>query len=107
MSPARSEEIPDRIDAEDFELLRRVTIDGDYGPGTDPGERVKMIVHGCAYECCARGWMRRDGYEQTYFGYIDNLTDATVMLYGAGIGTSGYVIAARFDEIDAVETLNG
>jgi hypothetical protein len=70
---------------------------------------VTVVVTGCAYSCCGKGWQRRDGHEQTYTGYIDNLKEpegdaaGTFMLYSAGIGTLSYVIACRFFELADVQ----
>lgn len=63
------------------------------------GELVTVRVSGCAYSCCGRAWRRKDGYEQTYRGYIDCLTDNSFMLYSLGIGTLSYVVAVRADEL--------
>lgn len=86
---------------EEIQLLREAT----------PERSVRVVVSACAYACCGRGWQRRDGYEQVYHGYVQNLTepageaDGTFMLYSAGIGTISYVIACRFGEVDAVDRL--
>lgn len=86
----------------------------------DKSRLVRVVVTGCAYSCCGRGWDRRDGYEQTYSGYVDNLQEpetvklagqevthaGTFMLYAAGIGTISYVIACRFFEVDLVEPVS-
>ena len=69
---------------------------------------LEVVVKGCAYSCCGKGWQRRDGYEQTYYGYVDNIKSpengmaGTFMLYSLGVGTLGYVVAVRFDEVEAV-----
>lgn len=83
------------VDAGELELLRA---------SQASGEPVSVIVHGCAYSCCGRGWMRRDSYLQTYRGRIDNLTDGTFMLYSQGLGTIGYVLVVRFDEVEIVSS---
>jgi hypothetical protein len=41
----------------------------------DKHRLVTVTVTGCAYSCCGKGWQRRDGYEQAYTGYIDNLQE--------------------------------
>lgn len=72
---------------------------------------VTVVVTGCAYSCCGRGWQRRDGYEQTYCGWVDNFRPPTVdgddegtfMLYSPGLGTISYVIAVRFSEVADVQ----
>lgn len=93
------------IDARDLELLRTVTVNG----GSSPGTIVEVVVDGCAYSCCGRGWRRRDGYEQTYRGYVDNLREpdgqllGSFMLYAVGIGTLSYVVAATFGELVDVQ----
>jgi hypothetical protein len=83
----------------------------------DKSQLVRVVVNGCVYSCCGKGWRRRDGYEQDYIGYIDNLKEpetvelgdqkvtyaGTFMLYAAGIGTISYVIACRFFEVELVE----
>lgn len=72
---------------------------------------LQVTVTGCAYSCCGRGWLRRDGYEQTYIGYIDNLHEpegnaaGTFMLYSWGIGTLSYVVAVRFSEVEVVDVV--
>jgi hypothetical protein len=87
---------------EELELLREAA--------RDHGRIVVITVTGCAYACCGRGWRRRDGYEQVYRGYIDNLEEPehpgqrlVFMLYAAGIGTLSYVVAVGADEVVAVE----
>lgn len=67
--------------------------------------QIEVVVTSCAYSCCGRGWIRRDGYEQTYRGYVDNLREpqgaaaGSFMVYNPGLGTVSYVIALRFDEL--------
>lgn len=88
----------------------------------NPNRLVEVMVTGCAYSCCGRGWQRRDGYEQIYCGWVDNLVEpavrtvkpsggapggwvrdeGTFMLYSPGIGAVSYVIACRFSEVAAV-----
>lgn len=91
------------IDADELDLLRASAINH----GGD-ARIVEVIVSGCAYSCCGRPWSRRDGYEQTYSGWVDNLNlpddrgSGAFMLYSPGIGTLSYVIAVRFDEVEAV-----
>lgn len=94
------------IDQETIDLLRDVVI----GSGTErEGQDVRVLVTGCAYACCGKGWQRKDGYLQKYTGYIDNLTFperdgqvGTFMIYGRGIGTVSYVVAVRFPEAEEV-----
>lgn len=109
--------------AEEVHLLAEAT----------PDKPVRIVVFGCAYACCGRGWQRRDGYEQTYHGYVQQLEQidpdcnchipmlegagqhapgcavfklaGTFMLYSAGIGTLNYVIACRFSEVELVERI--
>ena len=75
----------------------------------DKSRCLRVTVNACAYSCCGRGWQRRDGYEQTYVGWVDNLklSDGphvgSFMLYSEGLGTISYVIAAGFDEVELVE----
>jgi hypothetical protein len=90
------------IDTRDLELLRSVTVNG----GSSPGTIVEIVVNGCAYSCCGRGWLRKDGYEQTYQGWIDNLREpdlvdgvGSFMLYATGVGTLSYVVAVLFHEV--------
>lgn len=86
----------------EFEKLREhaVNTSGD-------GAHLTVVVTGCAYSCCGRGWHRRD-YEATYHGYIDNFEErdgekaGTFMLYSVGIGTISYVIACRDFELQEV-----
>lgn len=83
---------------DELELLRE--------SAEDRSNIVRIVVNGCAYSCCGKGWRRRDGYEQDYIGYIDNLEreePGTFMLYAAGIGTLSYVVAVRFSEVELVE----
>lgn len=105
------------IDAGELELLRASAINH----GGD-ARVLEVTVSSCAYSCCGRGWLRRDGYEQVYRGWIDNLhiprlkQDDRVlddeefqgfgdfMLYSAGIGTLSYVCAIRFDEVEYIAT---
>lgn len=90
------------IDTRDLELLRTVTVNG----GSSPGTIVEIVVSGCAYSCCGRGWLRKDGWEQTYRGYVDNLREpdnvdgqGSFMLYSTGIGTLNYAVAVLFNEL--------
>jgi hypothetical protein len=81
----------------------------------DKHRLVTIVVTGCAYSCCGKGWQRRDDHEQTYTGYIDNLQEpgnsardesagaGTFMLYSAGIGTLSYVVACRDYELADVD----
>lgn len=94
---------------EDLELLRSVAVGG----GSQPGAIVEVVVDGCAYSCCGRGWERRDGYEQTYHGYVDNLREpdnvdgqGSFMLYAAGVGTLSYVVAVLFHELLDVQLVD-
>lgn len=70
--------------------------------------QLDVAVNGCSYSCCGKGWNRRDGYQQKYHGYVDNLTMpegdmvGTFMLYSLGIGTLSYVCAIRFYEVEEV-----
>lgn len=69
--------------------------------------QIQIVVTGCAYSCCGRGWQRRDEYEQTYCGWVDNFQEpdggaGTFMLYNPGLGTVSYVLAVRdFELVDA------
>ncbi len=83
------------MDSDDLDLLRSAA--------ADRSRIIGITVTGCAYSCCGRGWRRRDGYEQEYSGYVDNLKEGTFMLYSPGLGTLSYVVAVRFDEVLAVE----
>lgn len=94
------------IDQAGIDLLREVQI----GSGLEQeGQDVRVLVDGCAYSCCGKGWRRKDGYLQRYIGYIDNLTFpehdgqvGTFMLYSRGIGGPSYVCAVRFPEVQEV-----
>ena len=85
------------VDAADWGLLREAA--------QDRGRIVTIVVTGCAYSCCGRGWRRRDGHEQTYHGWVDNFTDregekaGTFMLYNPGLGTVSYVLAVSDFEV--------
>lgn len=96
------------LDADEVALLERAALN----VGGD-GTVVNMVVNACAYSCCGRGWQRRDGYEQAYTGWVDSLTlpegeaQGTFMLYSAGLGTIGYVVAVRFSEVELLEVAPG
>lgn len=96
-------DVPDGLDKEEWNLLRAVAVSGpavaERQGAPQAGEVVEIRVNACAYSCCGRGWRRRDDYEQVYAGYVDNLTDATFMLYSMGIGTVSYVVAVHFSEL--------
>lgn len=62
--------------------------------------QVEIVVSGCAYRCCGRGWRRKDGYEQTYAGFVQVGTDG-VLLENPGIG-SPYFVMATFEEVQDV-----
>ena len=87
------------VDVDELALLDRSQADHSV---------LEVVVNGCAHSCCGRGWRRRDGYEQTYYGYVDNLHPpepgrvGTFMLYSPGVGTLSYVVAVRFDEVEAI-----
>ena len=87
------------LDAREIELLLHSQRDHS---------TLEVVVSGAAYSCCGRGWRRRDGYEQTYYGWIDNLHSpepgrvGTFMLCSPGVGTLSYVVAVRFDEVEAI-----
>jgi hypothetical protein len=91
------------IDQAAIDLLREVQI----GSGLErEGQDVRILVTGCAYSCCGKGWRRRDGYRQKYIGYIDNLTfpeyegqRGTFMLYAKRLQA---VVAVGFDEVEEV-----
>lgn len=87
------------VDADELEQLRASAL--NHGGDARP---LRVVVSSCAYSCCGRGWRRRDGYEQTYVGWIDNLRidSGTFMLYSPGIGTMSYVVAARLADIEAI-----
>jgi hypothetical protein len=86
------------LDEVDLELLRE-------------SERTHALVHvkvtGCAYSCCGKPWVRRDGYEQDYIGYVNNLDESkptpealtTFLLVSPGLGTVAYWCALRESEI--------
>lgn len=92
------------LDATELEQLRASAINcgGD-------ARLLDIVVNACAYSCCGRGWRRRDGYEQSYRGWVDNLQlpddlhDGSFMLYSPGIGTISYVVAVRFSEVEAID----
>jgi len=97
--------LPDRqIDPEDREVLAWAA--------EDRMRFVEVVVSGAAYSCCGRGWQRRDGYEQTYRGWVDNYMppkdqgEGTFMLYSPGLGTVSYVVAVRFAEVLDVQRID-
>lgn len=64
---------------------------------------VHVVVRACSYTCCGRGWQRREGYEQDYYGYVGVLDDFAFMLYNPGLGAPSYVIAAKIADIELAE----
>lgn len=90
---------------DEIALLRASAINcgGDARP-------VAVTVSSAAYSCCGRGWQRRDGYEQTYVGWVDNLHEpdgmaqGAFMLYGVGLGTVAFTLAVVFAEVELVES---
>lgn len=91
------------VDQLELDLLRAAA--------ADKHQHVRIVCTAAAYSCCGRGWQRRDGYEQTYQGWVDNLLEpegmmvGTFMLYSPGLGKLTYVVAVRFDELELVETV--
>lgn len=87
------------LDAEDLELLRE--------SARDYSKLVRVKVIGCAYSCCGKPWIRRDGYEQDYIGYVNPLDESppqvTFTLVSPGIGTISYWCAIREGEVLGVE----
>lgn len=81
------------IDAADLELLQTVQ-------GT--AEQVRIVVSRCAYSCCGREFLRA-GYDQTYVGRVAHVDATAFLLYANGIGTLSYVVAARYDDVEAVD----
>jgi hypothetical protein len=81
------------------------------GSQWDKTRLVQITVTGCAYSCCGKGWQRKDGYEQVYSGWVDNLKlpegpyEGSFMLYSAGLGTLSYVVAVLFSEVESVDPL--
>jgi hypothetical protein len=91
------------VDSSDWGLVREAA--------ANRPTQVEIVVNGCAYSCCGRGWRRRDGYEQTYRGWVDNFNErdgelaGTFMLYSPGLGSLSYVVAVRdFELLDACPT---
>lgn len=89
------------MDADFYALLA-----ASQDPQTTDERIVEIVVHSCAFSCCGHGWRRRDGYEQIYRGWVNNLDAAgpddehgTFMLYTLGLGQISAVIAARFGEV--------
>lgn len=64
---------------------------------------LHVVVTACAWSCCGRGWQRRDGYEQEYWGWADNVDGGTFMLYNPGLGAPSYVIACKTADVALVE----
>jgi hypothetical protein len=62
----------------------------------DKHRLVTIVVTGCAYSCCGKGWQRRDDHEESAGA-------GTFMLYSAGIGTLSYVVACRDYELADVD----
>lgn len=65
---------------------------------------ISIRVSGCLYDCCGRGFHRRDG--EQIFGGLVVAGDSGFTLYGRGIGTPrGFVVAVKWDEL--LEVLDG
>lgn len=79
-------------DAEDRELIAQACAAKAW---------VELVVSGCAYTCCGRGFRRRDGYEQTYQGRVVSTTEDGLRLENPGAGST-YVVLAAFDEVEDV-----
>lgn len=71
-------------------------------------QSVRIVVRGCDFSCCSRGWHRRE-YEQELVGRVaahfepDDDTDGLVLLNGDGISSIAYVARIRYREIEVVE----
>lgn len=77
----------------------------------DHRKQVRIVVDACAYACCGRAWQSRDGYEQTYQGYIANLDlpsgsePGGARLIARGVGTVSYFVVFTFDHLLDVEAV--
>lgn len=71
----------------------------------DHRKEVEIVVDACAYACCGRAWQAREGYEQTYRGYIANIDLSTssepggARLIRRGAGTITYFVVFTFDHL--------
>lgn len=71
----------------------------------DHRREVEIVVDACAYACCGRGWSTREGYEQTYRGYIATLDlpsasePGGARLIARGIGTVSYFVVFGLDRL--------
>ena len=88
------------MDAAELELLRASAVDA---------RQLHIKVDGCAYSCCGKPWVRRDGYEQDYIGYVNPLDEdppqVTFTLVSPGLGTVAYWCAIRESEVLLVESV--
>lgn len=86
------------MQTEDLTILRQAAHDRSLN--------ISITVSACDYNCCGRGWLRREGYEQQFVGYVHALVvleDGGLTLVSRGVGTISYSVFARFDEIKHVE----
>lgn len=60
---------------------------------------VQLVVNRCLFSCCGRGWRAREGYEQTYYGFVSQLDEVGFVLTSRGLGTVSYVMRAAFDDV--------
>lgn len=71
----------------------------------DHRQEVEIVVDACMYACCGRAWQPREGYEQTYRGYIANLDlpsgdePGGGRLISRGIGGPSYFVIFGFDHL--------
>lgn len=69
---------------------------------------IRVVVNSCAVCCCGRSWTRRDGYRQTYWGRVNQLSlpehqnPGSFVLFTAGIGTTGLIALIAFDEVEEI-----
>lgn len=83
------------MDSEDLAILQ-VAARASY-------RNVSVTVDACDYNCCGKGWLRREGYEQQYVGRVGVVDSGMFTLTSLGIGTISYVISARFEDVLHVE----
>lgn len=63
--------------------------------------RVEVLVTNCTHMCCGR-ISTRNGYEQTYEGFIRRTDEAGFMIEKPGVGKYTYRVNALFDDVLAV-----
>lgn len=94
---------PEGIELDDWMTLLEVATSG---PAVEArqgaprmGEVVEVRVSRCVYACCGKGSELREGYEQTYRGYVASLSRRSFLLTNQGLGTVSYTVVVELDEL--------